>query len=631
MKNNLILLLSLLFPVLVKSQSQVVTMPLGGNITNGASIWDQLCPGTDVLLKFAFDYPTNKSISTNGLSGVTVIQNIQGNNTAIVRFSDKKEAHQFKIYDVVASTTTSPFVFKCIKTLDGIKPPAGPNPYPYPSWVYNDLLDELSPGGPCKTATFKYTGPQIFYVDADGKTFGTFGMTQYDWLPPKGWKINGIACDGTNPIVTASPAADITPDPISGGEIKMRARNDCDANGLNKSNWYSILLYGRPPISLTVNGANPIQIACEDQAPRTFTVNATDKYSCITGYKWTIGVNWRFSDGTSAPSTFTTSTPSLTLVPIGSAAPGAVSVQLLVNGVPYTTNQFTCPINFVNNPPPPFSIIGENPVCATTPKLFKVSAGNVINWSISPSGQNLVTGVVTGNTITLSRTPSTPSGFITLTATIQNACGAQTTSSMKVAVGSPSPTGLTYVLNACPEYQFYCDYIGGNTYNWSYYNVANPVSETNLTGHSQTVKINFPMGNTQYKVGVSTQNACGLSPKTGVLITTCIFTGSGHRVKKDSIQTINDIKTEGFENLVIYPNPTKHNLIIDLGINMHSNLNGIKSIAVYDAIGALIEKKTYFNLSSRTQLSFDHIKAGVYIIKISDGKNEVSRKVIIEK
>lgn len=76
-------------------------------------------------------------------------------------------------------------------------------------------------------------------------------------------------------------------------------------------------------------------------------------------------------------------------------------------------------------------------------------------------------------------------------------------------------------------------------------------------------------------------------------------------------------------NISIYPNPLKDNILfID---NLPENT---QSIAIYDALGKLIQKKTLDNFTTSTHLSIEGIQHGVFILKITTNYNSMSYKII---
>lgn len=85
-----------------------------------------------------------------------------------------------------------------------------------------------------------------------------------------------------------------------------------------------------------------------------------------------------------------------------------------------------------------------------------------------------------------------------------------------------------------------------------------------------------------------------------------------------------DIMTTNFENkLIIYPNPTKENVVIDLGSVFETS-----EVSIADINGKIIDKKTFRDSKS---LNFS-IKepAGIYLISVKAGDKQASIRLVKE-
>lgn len=85
---------------------------------------------------------------------------------------------------------------------------------------------------------------------------------------------------------------------------------------------------------------------------------------------------------------------------------------------------------------------------------------------------------------------------------------------------------------------------------------------------------------------------------------------------------VNTLEQES-ANISIYPNPLKDKILfID---NLPENT---QSIAIYDALGKLIQKKNRENFKSSTHLSIEGMQHGVFILKITTDYNSMTYKII---
>ncbi len=75
------------------------------------------------------------------------------------------------------------------------------------------------------------------------------------------------------------------------------------------------------------------------------------------------------------------------------------------------------------------------------------------------------------------------------------------------------------------------------------------------------------------------------------------------------------------EGLSIYPNPTTTGRI-----TISSRLGSEKKVEIFDVLG----KKVLDGTTSNGELNVNNLSAGVYIIKIKEGDNSATRKLIVK-
>lgn len=94
---------------------------------------------------------------------------------------------------------------------------------------------------------------------------------------------------------------------------------------------------------------------------------------------------------------------------------------------------------------------------------------------------------------------------------------------------------------------------------------------------------------------------------------------------KNSQNNTETVKTENtLETIQIYPNPVVGGKIY---LTSEHN-NSTKKIELYDMLGKKI-METEMN-SYQKELNISNLKAGVYILKINDKTNSITRKIIIK-
>ncbi|MCF1191077.1 T9SS type A sorting domain-containing protein [Mangrovimonas sp. AS39] len=78
--------------------------------------------------------------------------------------------------------------------------------------------------------------------------------------------------------------------------------------------------------------------------------------------------------------------------------------------------------------------------------------------------------------------------------------------------------------------------------------------------------------------------------------------------------------TELAENLTLYPNPASHGKVY-----ISSKNNKVKKIEIFNVLGKLILSTTQLG----NELNISKLKAGAYIVKISEESLTVTRKLIV--
>ena len=83
----------------------------------------------------------------------------------------------------------------------------------------------------------------------------------------------------------------------------------------------------------------------------------------------------------------------------------------------------------------------------------------------------------------------------------------------------------------------------------------------------------------------------------------------------------------GFEKFKVYPNPNNGTFTITLNGSVERKID----ISVYDLRGRIIYKKSYPNVGDfNTDIKLNHVQSGMYILNVSDGVKQSTKKIIIE-
>ena len=572
----------------------------------------EICPSninapTNITLTFNFgsNSASNYSIPTYSLKGCSIISNIDQYKQAVVQFSDKKETHEFKVYNSSVGAVVGTYTYTKIKTLDGVKGAFSvPLPVTPPPGFDDILTSNLV--GVCKTNTFRYNSPVVRYKDASGVDFGTLPMNFYEWVIPKGWKVFSNVSDGVTPIITGGPFADITPDQFTTGEFKIRAENDCNPFDLLPSTWFKVAL-DRPAIKLVNDKSS---IICGDQGSINFSLQNASFITCVNSYTWNIGLGWLLANGNPAPSTYSTgTTSSLTLTPSCGKALGSISVTIVTSAGNYNTNS-----NAIIITQPSMSINGSGAICTSNSFPYFVNSlpcNASVLWNITPATGIVNLSCSTCNQTILTRVPNA-TGSISINASITGLCGLPAIAINKlVVVGIPVPS-INAVKNSGPgeptDWQFTATpFLSGLTYNWY-------VGNTLQQGETSNVFNYYYPCNVSKTVKCSISNACGLSPFSNSITKTGECT-------RDS-------------RLTLSPNPATHTVAISLipipSSQSKSILETFNIVRIYDQQGN-IKKYQKGSKISQIIINVDNLNKGVYIVEITDGYYKERQKLIIQK
>jgi hypothetical protein len=93
----------------------------------------------------------------------------------------------------------------------------------------------------------------------------------------------------------------------------------------------------------------------------------------------------------------------------------------------------------------------------------------------------------------------------------------------------------------------------------------------------------------------------------------------------DKVAGIND---ELFSNFSVYPNPTKGKLKISFDIVSSTNVR----IQLFDIRGRMIDKKEFEITATKfsEELNYQSFAKGIYILKVENGQNRISKKIVID-
>jgi len=148
---------------------------------------------------------------------------------------------------------------------------------------------------------------------------------------------------------------------------------------------------------------------------------------------------------------------------------------------------------------------------------------------------------------------------------------------------------------------------------------------TNLSALPITIPAEAALGNTIMRVSVRyTEDAFITFP------TSCLEDFDGEVedytiIVEDATASIDDVAFEGFN---LFPNPTKGDFTLTLQV-----LNTDKvSVQLFDVRGRLIDEKKYYDtfVNFSESIFFEKASKGLYLLKVTNGTKQTTRKLIIE-
>lgn len=401
-----------------------------------------------------------------------------------------------------------------------------------------------------------------------------------------------------------------------------------NANVTYYSNHISIKRNAQFDLTTTTNPIN-----CG--SPVLLKANALD---CLSGssvlYYWTIGNGWILPNGSPSPSTLTSSTNTISLIPINSQ-PSPVSVIPKVNGVASLSSSYTVSLT-------PFtttaSISGANSICSgsSTYTVTGLPAGvTASNWQSSNTAVATVSssGVVT----------AVGTGTVTISRTLTNACGQTTPITKTVYIGAPAVAVSNSVVGSSSVYAntssgYSVSAVPGTSfYSWSIVAI-NPSCSTGLPkfmdNNSSTISTTTPSttinwGNCKgtYVVNCSATNSCasaGIGYKQVEVLDSssdpCAFLYS---LGKNPIQNGEAITYKVIGPPGPCPETNKEGMQRLATVKQHT----IK-VSIFNLLGTkMFEKEIVFG---GDEFSIEDLKLsqGKYIVHIEE-KNTIKKEIII--
>ena len=553
----------------------------------------EVCPNTE----YTFNVTLPAAYSSLNAPGITITQQPYNFNTSNTTFNFKAkfgDVNQTQVFTVAYSGGTKDFRFTKVKSLFyGHCSPLTPN--------------QFSINAPlCQTGNFTIDFTNVKWKNnEDASCFAD--ITDYQYLLPSSWKLNGTTSNGTTWLSGGNPAT-VTSDLSTGNgqTIQVRAYNSCD-NGSSIYFGTAAFIPITRASSFTL-AASPNSIACGSTTPVTFTVSNPTIVTGITGYVWNLGSSsngWKLSNGAAAPATISTTANTLLLIPTCGSALSSVFASVAAGSSSCNTN-----ISTVSITQPAMSINGNTTFCSGTSSysITGLPCNASVNWGISPSSGIVTSSALTSPSITLTKVGN---GVVTLSTTVTS-CNQTVILTKPIAVGNSTPSIIASKLSGNGEptlWQFTATDIPGATFDWY---ASGTLVETNA---SNFFEYEFLCGVSKI-IKCKAVNACGTSA----------FSNSIGKAGE----------CFGNRSFIIAPNPAVIILTISVKKERKSefnsnNLTSISEVQVIDKFGTLKKRQQYINSTNAVTIDISSLPTDTYILKVLNGGNWEEYQIIVTK
>ncbi|MBX2965157.1 MAG: T9SS type A sorting domain-containing protein [Cyclobacteriaceae bacterium] len=468
----------------------------------------------------------------------------------------------------------------------------------------------------CTKAQVYLSVPRMFVQGTGGIAQPPQVEVAYAWTLPSGWKEVGTGRTGffgtsTN-FIAIEPIDCSKPGNVTVYGTLVGAGPFC--NSAEKSATATISLNGANPV-VTVGpqpGFNGIT-ACYT-TPVTFTATLNAALGCVNSYNWTFPPSW--TEISSTPNT-------ITLQPSGTPA-DAGNIRATVS--------FACgsSIQSANYVPPyiPPVITGPNLVCDSESYAIQNADGLTVTWSSSN------TNIATVNSSGVVTRVGNASGEVIITATLPCAAPPATKAVW---------VGLTQYLYFSASYQsqgimLSTPYVGGGvTAQWS----VNGMLHAGFDAFVQPQCIDYT--NIPLEISLTVANQCESKtvctqymlkcPPSPVLTNmgSCEGGGGGEEPEfhEEYQYSVSPNPANRIVSIAVIPGLGSHKTSVP-SASTPENIRTIQSVVLTDMNGQVKYTREFSSVTKQAELDVSGLKKGVYVLKISSGKNVEIHRVVIK-
>ncbi len=250
-------------------------------------------------------------------------------------------------------------------------------------------------------------------------------------------------------------------------------------------------------------------------------------------------------------------------------------------------------ISAATNTPPSASFnVSSTNICAGQSITFTNTSTNATSYSWSFPGGTPSTSTAASPTVTFNS-----AGTYTVTLTASNLNGTNTATASIVVNPLPTPT-ISGGGTICQGSSVNLTASGGNSFTWN-------------TG-ANTASINVsPASTTTYTVTATATNGCTATATASVTVLNC--------------SSVDEVMNTS--NFLVYPNPATDMITIALQLASAEPLKG----ELITTLGQVLQQFTIAPSQQQITLITDGLSSGIYLLRISDGKQAITQRIMVVK
>jgi hypothetical protein len=467
--------------------------------------------------------------------------------------------------------------------------------------------------GPVNICPFIGNGTQLVYSVQQDQV-----ASSYQWVLPTNVVL--VSGQGTNSITVTLDAAFAN---TASKLIKVRAVSDCGSSA-----YKLFYLHAQLPGTPSQITASSVNVCTVINTANTITYSIP-KVAAATAYIWTAQAGNTIITHPNGEGTVND-----TIVEVrfsSNFSSSLISVQAMNDcGVSNARSLLIAR----NNPYTPGLINGPTNICShiapggttATYSVAPVVNATSYNWTV-PSG---VTNLSGQGTASISFTY--PSGFTTgsVSVTASNGCSVSAVRTLSVTKLNPATPGVIDVIQqeACPNrvYSYSIASMPANAsmVQWSVPSIPGVII---LSGQgTASIQVAYPTGAITGTVTAQAISNCGSSTIRQVAVKLPACPPPGIAGKGTDAPDLKDQfkkePTDGAFDVNVFPNPSTSYF----GLIVKSTEQTKLTARIFDMQGRLL--KVFTVMSNEINNIGYHLKAGIYILEISEGKNSSTRKLI---